>query len=256
MDLKLKGKKAIVTGGTRGIGRAIAFTLAAEGADVAVCARNSEQVAETVAALKAKGVNAVGGTVDIADGPAFKAWIAEAGRALGGIDILVPNASALAGISNEKSWESGFQIDILGTVRAVDAAKPFLEQAAQARGDAAIVIIASVSAAEAARESPYGAVKAALIHYTKGIARQYAAKRLRANAVSPGTVYFEGGVWHVREKNDPKFFDTMLKSNPMGRMATPQEVANAAVFLASPVSSFTTGINLIVDGALTARVNF
>ena len=256
MDLGLRGKKAVVTGGTRGIGRAIAETFAAEGADVAVCARNPAQVQETVAALKRTGVNAFGAAVDIADGPAFKAWIADAGRLLGGIDILVPNASALAIPSTEQSWEAGFRIDVLGAVRAVEAAKPFLERAAAERGDAAIVLIASTSAAQTDGESPYGAVKASLIHYAKGIARQYAAKRLRANVVSPGTVYFKGGVWNTVEQKDPQRFETMLKRNPTGRMATPQEVANAVVFLASPASTFTTGINLIVDGAITARVNY
>jgi 3-oxoacyl-[acyl-carrier protein] reductase len=256
MDLGLRGKRAVVTGATRGIGRAIAETFAAEGADVAICARNPEQVQEAVAALKRTGVNAFGAAVDIADGPALKAWIAAAGRALGGIDILVPNVSALAIPSTEQSWEAGFRIDILGTVRAVEAAKPFLEQAAAERGDAAIVLIATSGASEAHLESPYGALKASLIHYAKGIARQYAAKRLRANVVSPGTVYFKDGVWARVEKSDPQRFDMMIKRNPTGRMATPQEVANAVVFLASPASTFTTGVNLLVDGAITARVNF
>jgi len=256
MDLQLKGKTAIVTGGSRGIGRAIAETLAAEGADVAICARNADQVREAVQALKSKGVNAYGGVVDIADGPALKAWIAKAAGELGGLDILVPNASGFGSANTEEGWNAGYTVDIMGTVRAVEAAKPFLEKAAAAKGEASIVIIASVSAAEAPLESPYGAVKAALIHYAKGVARQQAAKRIRANVVSPGTVYFEGGVWHRVEKNDPARFNMMIQRNPTGRMATPQEVANAAVFLASPVSSFTTGINFVVDGAITLRVNF
>ena len=256
MDLGLRGKKAIVTGGSRGIGRAIAETLAAEGADVGICARDAAQVQQAVAALRAKGVQATGGVVDIANGPALKAWIAEAGKTLGGIDILIPNASGFGVANTEQAWDAGYQIDILGTVRAVEAAKPFLGRAAAAHGDAAIVIIASTAAAEAQAASPYGAVKAALIHFAKGLARQEAARHLRANVVSPGTVYFKGGVWHRVEQNDPQRFEATLKRNPTGRMATPQEVAHAAVFLASPLSSFTTGINLIVDGAITLRVNF
>jgi 3-oxoacyl-[acyl-carrier protein] reductase len=256
MDLALRGKKAVVTGGTRGIGRAIAETLAAEGAAVAICARDAAQVAQAVAALQLLGVNAFGGAVDICDGPALKAWIAEAGRALGGIDILIPNASALAIPSTEQNWERGFQTDILGAVRAVEAARPFLEQAAAAQGDAAIVFIASTAAAEAHFESAYGPVKAALIHFAKGIARQQAPKRIRANVVSPGTVYFPGGVWQRVEQNDPQRFEQTLKRNPTGRMAAPREVANAVVFLASPAASFISGVNLVVDGAFTARVNY
>jgi len=258
MDLGLKGKKAVVTGATRGIGRAIAETLAAEGADVAICARDADAVKTAVAELSTRGVAAHGGAVDIADGGALRAWIAEAGRALGRIDILVSNASALSDSlgNTEKHWEAGFRIDVLGAVNSFDAAKPFLLDAAARNGDAAFVIIASIAAAEADIPQAYGAVKAALIHFAKGVAREYAPKQVRANVVSPGSVYFEGGVWHMVEKHMPERFAATIKRNPTGRMATPQEIANAAVFLASPASSFTTGINMIVDGTVSRRVNF
>jgi 3-oxoacyl-[acyl-carrier protein] reductase len=147
-------------------------------------------------------------------------------------------------------------IDILGAVRTFDAAKPFLEKAAEANGDAAFIIISSVSEAEAAAPSAYGAMKAAQIHYAKGVARENAAKKIRCNVVSPGTVFFEGGVWGNVKANMPGFFETMIKRNPTGRMATPEEVAAAAVFLASPRSAFTTGINMLVDGAISQRVNY
>lgn len=256
MDLELEGKKAIVLGGTRGIGRAIAETLAREGADVGICARNSAQVEETVGALRARGVNATGASVDITDGKALKAWIEAAGAKLGGIDVLVSNAGAMAQGADPASWEQNFKLDVLGAVNAFEAAQPFLEAAAAKHGDAAFVIIASVSAAVADNASSYGPVKASLIHMAKGLARQHAKKRIRVNAVSPGMVYFEGGVWNMVEKNMPDFFKTAMARNPTGRAATPQEVANAAVFLASPVSSYTTGINLLVDGAISNRVNF
>lgn len=256
MDLGLKGKKAVILGGTRGIGRAIADTLAGEGADVAVCARNADQVAETVAALKAKGVNATGASVDITDGPALKAWVKEAGEELGGIDVLVSNAGAMAQGADPDSWKKNFEVDVLGAVNAFDAAEPFLKDAAAKNGDAAFVLIASVSAAVADSAGSYGAMKAALIHMAKGLARQHAPIGLRVNVVSPGMVYFEGGVWHMVETGMPDFFKQQLKRNPTGRCATPQEVANAAVFLASPVSSYTTGVNLLVDGAISNRVNF
>ncbi len=256
MDLHLKGKNALVLGGTRGIGRAIADTLAGEGANVGVCARNPDQVAEAVAALKAKGVNATGAGVDITDGAALKGWVESAGQALGGVDILVSNAGAMAQGPDPASWESNFKLDVLGAVNAFDAAFPFLGQAAEKNGDAAFVIIASVSAAETDNASSYGPIKAALIHYAKGLARQHAKRKIRTNVVSPGMVYFEGGVWNTVEKNMPDYFKQAVARNPTGRCATPQEVASAAVFLASPVSSYTSGINMLVDGTISRRVNF
>lgn len=256
MDLGLKGKNAVVLGGTRGIGRAIADTLAGEGANVAVCARNADQVAATVSELKASGIRATGGTVDVTDGAALKSWIETAAKELGGIDMLFSNAGAMAQGQDAASWEQNFRLDVLGAVHAFDAARPFLEAGGASRGDAAFVIISSVAAAQADAASSYGPIKAALIHMAKGLARQYAKNKIRVNVVSPGTVYFKGGVWNTIEQNMPERYNDAMKRNPTGRMATPQEIASAAVFLASPVSSFTTGSNLVVDGAISNRVNF
>ncbi|WP_441234857.1 SDR family NAD(P)-dependent oxidoreductase [Bradyrhizobium sp. 930_D9_N1_4] len=256
MDLGLKGKNAIVLGGTRGIGRAIAATLAGEGANVAVCARNADQVAATVAELKAGGINATGGSVDVTDGAALKSWIESAAKDLGGVDLLFSNAGAMSQGHDPASWEQNFRLDVLGAVHAFDAARPFLEAGGEKSGDAAFVIISSISAAQADLASSYGPIKAALIHMAKGLARQYARKKIRVNVVSPGTVYFKGGVWNMVEQNMPERYNDAMKRNPTGRMATPQEIASAAVFLASPVSGFTTGSNLIVDGAISNRVNF
>jgi 3-oxoacyl-[acyl-carrier protein] reductase len=256
MDLGLKGRNAVVLGGTRGIGRAIAATLAAEGAGVAVCARNADQVASTVAELKAQGVRATGAALDITDAAALKSWISGVAEALGGIDMLFSNAGAMAQGGDAASWEQNFRLDVLGAVHAFEAARPFLEASGEKTGDAAFLIISSVSAAQAENASSYGPIKAALVHMAKGLARQYAAKKIRVNVVSPGTVYFKGGVWNMVEQNMPKRYHDTLARNPTGRMATPQEIANAAVFLASPASSYTTGSNLIVDGAISNRVNF
>jgi len=253
VDLELRGKKAIVTGGTRGIGRAIAELLAAEGADVAICARNREQIDEAVTALGRKGIRAWGRPVDVADTAALRGWIADAAAALGGLDIFVSNVSALAVATDEATWRRSFDIDVMGTVVGVDTALPLLEKA----GGGAVVIIGSIAAVEVMGPTrPYNAVKAALVPYMKSTARNHAGKNIRVNMVSPGTVYFKGGVWHVREQKQPEFFKAALARNPMGRMGKPEEVADAVVFLASPRASFVTGANLIIDGAATQRVQF
>lgn len=253
MDLGLKGLRAVVTGGTKGIGRAIAETLAAEGADVAICARHADDVEQTVAALKAKGVRATGRAVDVADGAGLMAWVADVAAEFGGIDIAVSNVSALAIGTDDESWKRGFDVDMMGTVHLVNAAMPHLERSKAA----SIVTISSVSGREIDfAAGPYGAFKAALIHYTQGLAYQLAGKGIRANSVSPGNTYFEGGVWNQIKDGNPDLYATALALNPTGRMGTPQEMANATVFLASPAASFITGTNLVVDGALTRGVQF
>jgi 3-oxoacyl-[acyl-carrier protein] reductase len=193
MDLGLKGLRALVTGGTKGIGRAIAETLAAEGAHVSICARHAQDVSEAVSRLKSKGVRATGRALDVADAAALKAWAKDAGAELGGIDIVVSNVSALAIAGDEEAWKKGFEIDLMGAVRLVDAAMPFLEKSKAA----SIVTISSVSGREIDfAAGPYGTFKAALVHYTQGLAFQLAGKNIRANTVSPGNTYFEGGVWN------------------------------------------------------------
>ncbi|MBV8766985.1 MAG: SDR family oxidoreductase [Hyphomicrobiales bacterium] len=251
MDLKLKGLRALVSGGTKGIGRAIADTLAGEGTDVAICARNAEEVKATAAELNKKGVRALGHVVDVADGKALHAWVEAVATAFGGIDIVVANVSALAISGDEEGWRRGFEVDLMHSVRLANAAMPWLEKSQAA----SIVTISSVSGREIDfAAGPYGAFKAALIHYTQGLAHQLAGKGIRANTVSPGNTYFEGGVWNKIKDGNPELYRTALALNPTGRMGTPQEMANAAVFLASPAASFVTGTNLVVDGALTRGV--
>lgn len=253
MELGLKGKRAVITGGTRGIGRAIAERLADEGCAIGLCARDAAAVGATVEALGATGAVATGRALDVADGDALRGWIADAAEELGGLDIIVPNVSALAGTPDIASWRLGFELDVLGTVHAVEAALPFLERS----DGAAIVAIASTAGVESfGGVRPYNTVKAAVINYISNLSQALAAKGIRANTVSPGTIFFEGGVWDQRRKEAPELYETALGLNPMGRMGTPEEVANAVAFLASPSASFTTGANLIVDGGITRRVQY
>jgi len=253
MELGLKGLNALVTGGTKGIGRAIAETLVAEGANIAFCARDSAQVAATAAEFERAGVKAFGRALDVADAQALATWVQDSGTALGGIDIVVANVSALAIANDEEAWSKGFQIDLMGTVRLVNAAMPMLEKSRHP----SIVTISSVSGREIDFAcGPYGAFKAAVIHYTHGLACNLAGQGIRANSVSPGNIYFAGGVWNQIEVGNPDLFKAALALNPTGRMGTAQETANAAVFLASPAASFITGTNLVVDGALTKGVQY
>jgi 3-oxoacyl-[acyl-carrier protein] reductase len=251
MDLGLKGKRAVVTGGSKGIGRAIAEGFAAEGADVSICARNADEVAAAVASLKARGVRAFGRALDVADGPALAAWITSSAGELGGIDALVCNVSALAVGDSAETWEKSFRTDMMHSVNAVAAAVPFLEQST----GGSIVLIASVSGFEVDfAAGSYGAFKAALIHYAKGLSRQLVGRGIRVNCVSPGNTYFDGGIWQTIEKNMPDLFNSTLKVNPTGKFGTPAEVANGVVFISSPVASRISGTNLVIDGALTVAV--
>ncbi len=252
--MKLKGKAVVVTGASRGIGRSIAEAFAAEGANIAICARNPAQVDETVAALTARGVKAWGAVVDVSDGPALQAFVTRAGETLGGIDVLVSNVSAMDMGADEAAWTDMFTLDILGAVRIFEAAKPFLERAGREHGDAAFLLLASMAAGEAMAPSAYGAMKAALIHYAKGLARQYAPSKVRCNVISPGNIYFPDGYWAGIEANHPGVYAAHMARNPTGRMGGPDEVADLAVFLGSPRSAYTTGANVVIDGAKSLRV--
>ena len=252
MDLGLKGLKAIVTGGSKGIGRRAADIFVDEGADVAICARNPGEVSAAIESMKKKGVAAYGAALDVANKAGLQKFIADAAAALGGLDILVANVSAaLAVLDTEEAWQRTFEVDMMHTVHAVNAALPFLERSKHP----AIVVISSVSGREVDFAAPaYGAFKAALVHYAQKLAHQYAPKMIRVNAVSPGNTYFDGGVWQSAENQLPDLYKHALSLNPTGRMATPEEVGRGIVFLASPASGFTTGTNLVIDGALTRGV--
>lgn len=251
MDLGLKGKKAVITGGSKGIGRAIATLLAAEGADVAICARNAKEVETAVAALAKAGVKAWGAAVDVADKAALQGFVTQAAKELGGIDILVPNVSAGGGQMDENGWRANLEIDILGTTRSIEAAMPSL----QASKAASIVIIGTTAAVEDfLGPQTYNAMKAALIVHSQGLAQALASSGIRVNCVSPGPIMIKGGAWDYIQNNLPDIYNSTLANQPSGRMGSAEEVANAVAFLASPAGSWVTGVNLVVDGGFTKRV--
>ena len=252
MDLGLKGKRVAVTGGSKGIGRAIAEGFAAEGADVSICARNGCRRRDDGRGAEGKGVKAFGKALDVADGAALKGWIAATRRRTGRLDALVCNVSALAVGDSAETWEKSFRTDMMHTVNAVAAPRC---RSSRSPPRLRSRLISSVSGFEVDfAAGSYGAMKAALIHYAKGLSRQLVGKGIRVNCVSPGNTYFDGGIWQTIEKNMPDLFASTLKVNPTGKFGTAEEVANGVVFLASPMASRISGTNLVIDGALTVAV--
>ena len=254
MDLGLRGRKCIVTGGTKGIGLATARQLAAEGADIALCARNIEDINAVVEELKAMGVQASGDSVDLFEEEDYAAWLKRAARELGGVDIFVSNVSAgnSLGAAATKAWQEFFDIDLIGAVRGFETLLPFLKES----DDASVVFVGTTAALEHFPVSPAGymALKAALVTQAKTLSQLYGRKGIRVNAVSPGTVYEEGGAWAQIEEAMPDLFNKTVRSVPMGRMGTPEEVARYIAFVASPAGSYINGSNCIIDGGLTKAV--
>lgn len=257
MDLQLKGRKALVTGATRGIGLRIARLLAEEGMDLGVCARTAEAIPATLEELRGRGVKAVGAALDITDGAAYTGWIESSAKQLGGLDVFVSNVSMGPTTGGEAGWRGMFEADMLGAVRGVETALPWLRRSEAA----SVVLIASISGLMskpllAPGILAYGSMKAALIAYGAQISRQLAPEGIRVNTVSPGPIFFEGGPWDHIRRHMPAAYEEAVRQCVVGRLGTPEEVAAAVAFLASPRSGFTTGQNLHVDGGYMNHVAF
>jgi 3-oxoacyl-[acyl-carrier protein] reductase len=245
MDLQLKGKNAVVMAASKGIGRAIALRLAGEGVNVAICARGESSLRATEEWLRQTGVRVFAQVCDVGDGVALEQFLADARQSLGGLDILVNNASGFGMSDDHAGWMAGVNVDLLGGVRATRIVTPWMAEA----GGGSVVHISSIAGMENTG-SPvgYAAVKAALISHAKTMAAVLAAKKIRVNVVAPGSIEFPGGIWdRVRQDNRP-FYDTVLGTIPWGRMGTVEEVADAVVFVSSPRASWITGVCLAVDG--------
>ena len=244
MKLELQSSNTLVAGGSRGIGRSIALAFAAAGANVAICARGETALRQTEAELAKLGVKTHASVCDLSDGAAVARWVNDAASALGGVDVLVNNASGFGTSDDEAGWAASINVDLLAAVRASHAALPWLE-----RSQGSILHISSISGlVPSARTPPYGAVKAALIQYTKTQAAQFAGKRIRVNCIAPGSIEFPGGTWEKRKTENPALYNAVLSGIGFGRMGTPEEIANVALFLASVAASWVTGQTIAVDG--------
>jgi len=253
VDLGLKGLNAVLAGASRGIGRATAEVLAAEGCNVAICARGAEGVEDAVAALSKKGVKSTGSAVDMADGEALRKWVGDAVGELGGCDIFISFASAGGGPASEESWKKNFDLDLMATYRGIQAAMPGLE-----KSDNGSIVAVSTTAAleEFGGPQAYNAIKAAVITHASNLSQALAPQGIRVNSVSPGPIFIEGGAWDFIKNNMADFYNSTLATIPMGRMGSADEVARAIAFVASPACKFMTGTNVVSDGGITKRVQY
>jgi len=252
-DFGLKGLKVLMAGASKGLGRYAAELFAAEGADLAICARDAADLNSAGDALRAHGGTVLTDTLDLCDAEAYRAWVNRSAETLSGCDVFISFASAGGGAASEEKWALNFEVDVMGTWRGVDAALPWLEKS---ENGAVVIVGTNVTAEPHFGVQPYAAMKAAITHYGSALAQQVSSKGIRVNTVSPGPIFIENGDWDKIREGRPAVYDATLAKVPMGRLGKPEEVAFAIGFLASPKASFITGTNVFVDGGMTKRVQF
>jgi 3-oxoacyl-[acyl-carrier protein] reductase len=242
--------RALVTGGSRGIGYAIAHELVLHGATVSICARDISRLENAAAQLRALGGDVHHEALDVARADAVSAWVESSAQAMGGVDVVVHNASAMLS-AGDAAWEANLAVDLLGASRTIGAALPFLERSPAA----SVVVISSTAGIEHFMGAlPYSAIKAALMAHANDLAQTLGSKGIRVNTVAPGAIYFPGGFWDGVKQGDPRLYETTVARTPLNRLGSPEDVARCVRFLASPAAAYVTGATLVVDGGLTRRV--
>jgi NAD(P)-dependent dehydrogenase (short-subunit alcohol dehydrogenase family) len=252
MELGLRGKKVIINGGSRGIGRAALELYADEGCDIAFFSRDAKRVAETVKVLQGKGVKVYGDALDMNDSAAYQAWLLSAAERLGGCDVFIHNASS-SGAQGTMDWEMSFRLDMMGAVTGCQV----LEEALSGGDGGSVILMSSTAAVETfIYPQAFNAIKAAIITYGKQLSELWAPKNIRVNMLSPGPTEYPGGNWEAIQSAMPELYSKTLSEIPMGRFGRVEDVARAMVFLTSPMASYITGTNVIIDGGYTKRVQF
>ena len=244
MDLGLGGKSVVITGASRGIGKAIALGFADEGANVSLCARGAETLDETAQEIGAKGVRVHAQVCDVSQEESLRGFLESSRASLGAIDVLVNNASSFAGGDDEASWQQSFSIDVMTAVRATAIVAPWMGE----RGGGSIVNISSIAALEGGMPPAYSAAKAAMIVHAKNAAISLAPQGIRVNTVAPGSIDFPGGIWDQIRQGAPEQYQATLATIPHGRFGRPEEVADAVVYLSSARASWISGVCVEVDG--------